>query len=332
MALRPPGKEGRKPIARGYSSQTLDPGTTGHDTPLSRSAILFTVAEPSTLGAEANMAENPRVRDALAGTWAEIQQRLADYPVFPGVPLPTGSVTMLTVISEGDWSGFIDVGKKLGVPVFYIKQEVLTKELLDEVGGTEDEDLLKQLQRHLGETAGIKLGFVAGGVLHTWARDADWWVELGQGDELSASFRGTERDYQDDLRPRLSALPGYHEGWVRELAELPDYHVGNREWEVTREFLISKGIATPGFDFVQLLREEAHALFEAEVRTRIENEAIDQLATLYEAVNSAHSAWSSATTKARDQIASRFVRARYGFSMPAVARGPGALQAERLNY
>jgi hypothetical protein len=60
-------------------------------------------------------------------------------------------------------------------------------------------------------------------------------------------------------------------------------------------------------------------VFDNDVRLRIENGAMGQLSALYDEVASVDAAWSSTGVKVREQLAGRFLRGKYGFSMPGVA-------------
>jgi hypothetical protein len=136
----------------------------------------------------------------------------------------------------------------------------------------------------------------------------------------AACFAEEDPQAVDHSEEAVAPRPEYEESWARELAESPEYGARDRAWSVAMNFLTSKGVDVDVDDLlVSRLYQEAADIFQNEIRTRLENEAIEQLGVVYAEVAREHSGWSSSGTKVRDQLATRFVRARYGFAMPVVA-------------
>jgi len=243
------------------------------------------------------------LEENLTVVWDQIGQSLSDGPaLFVGIP-DSRYHSVMTVASEDDWESFVKVAKTSGVRILYARHDTLTNEMLAAMGT----GLRERLEARLGETVGIRLAFVVDGVFHTWAEEAEWFVE-----EAARALDGSEEV--------VASQPEYEESWARELAELPEYGGSDRAWSVTMNFLAGKGVDVDADDLlVSRLYHEAADIFENEIKTRLENEAIGQLAVLYVEVAREHTGWSSSGTKVRDQLATRFIRARYGFSMPVVA-------------
>ena len=252
--------------------------------------------------------------DDLASIWHQIEERLSDCAVFPAVPIPED---MAVAHSEGDWTSFIDTGKRAGAPIFYAQLDVLTDSMLDEVVDEEDESLRRKLKRRLGEPTAISLAFVVTGILHSWERESEWWAEV-DGSSGMVFPRSSANVYN---MSDLDNVRGYDPSWARELAEHPEYRPNDLEhaWELARQELVAKGVADPAPNEVRQLADRARTVFDNVVRLGIENGAMGQLSELHDEVAQADAAWSSAGVRVREQLAGRFLRGKYGFPMPGVA-------------
>ena len=117
-------------------------------------------------------------------------------------------------------------------------------------------------------------------------------------------------------------------GMARELAEQREFHDVQDRWRVARDFMVAKGIATPDSLYVSLLTCEALAVFDREVRTRVENEAIDNtrvFGTTKSTVNIV--GWSSSNTKVRDQLSNAVHTWQVRVFHARGSRSAGSLQA-----
>ena len=295
------------------------------------------------------------VVDELGTIWIEMSDALAEagLAVFPTIP----NVSATAIWPDGDWRQFLNVAIKSAVTIVYLQQLQVDDEEIghfraemferspmrrrpigalprpqieDRKQSDEELAVLSMLESHEGELFEVSLGFVNGGVLHLWTVEPRWWSEI-----VSTAATIREQELDDDVERAdaeerevaATAKKAQEHNWAMRAAEDRRFIAAvSRQARVEVLYQIVPELKQlvdrfPGWAPRRVASDlaiEAEGLAEQHVKPRLTRQAMQDLEQLAKEV-ATEPEWQMARSKpVRSDIVKRFLRAKYGFVMPAV--------------
>ena len=212
-----------------------------------------------------------------------------------------------------DWKEFLAFAPKLGVGVVYVGSRIF-EDLGDEDYEVDADP--EGLSEHDGEIDTVLVTYVAGGVLHSWRRVAQWRVEAMVREVTAFGDRDAKAE---KLKERAE-----QEGWAHALAhDRRFYGAARTDQRAACTTVLAELAGVPETDSLlndvpRAVIREANELL-PEVREGLQDDGLSHKADLAAELVDTHPDWWTMRVALREKYARTLVKERYGMALPIVA-------------